>query len=221
MTLLVVPFTRHTHGPCQPSESNRSQKRRMSPQPGRSVWSKTWAHNPWVSHLYDLFNHVVGKQKRLGVIVFHRNISTTRKCWNPLFSISPATKPSGHRWALSLSLLEGSPLRRLEMTVVGSSAAISACASGPWQRALGLFDEWLGCDLLGPTGGFEVNKSTWNSCEPRLPQKDLTPDIIVCNSVLRACAFANAEHLERLLRISVASWNNFVVWFSRPTVKGF
>lgn len=54
-------------------------------------------------------------------------------------------------------------------------------------------------------------------CETRLPQKDLTPDIIVCNSVLRACAFANAEHLERLLRISVASWNNFFKSFSRPT----
>eukprot|EP00434_Breviolum_minutum_P043351 symbB.v1.2.038636.t1/scaffold6091.1/size20991/2 len=103
----------------------------------------------------------------------------------------------GHRWALSLSLLEVSPLRRLEMTVVGSSAAISACASGPWQRALWLFDE--------------------------LPQKDLTPDIIVCNSVLRACAFANAEHLERLLRMiqghaqepDVVTYNTLINGYSK------
>lgn len=90
---------------------------------------------------------------------------------NPLFSkfscyvLCATPSLSGNRWALSLSLLEGSPLRRLEMTVVGSSAAISACASGPWQRALWLFDEWLGCDFFSPGVGqhwkFFVKKLTW------------------------------------------------------------
>ena len=48
--------------------------------------------------------------------------------------------------------------------MVGSSAAISACASGPWQRALWLFDELLGCDFflpeLGNTVSFFVKKLT-------------------------------------------------------------
>lgn len=197
MTLLVVwAVARYTHGPWQPTEEVTSTRTKCLIQDlGTQSFSIEFI---WIYMI--CLRVVVGKQQRLGeVSLFH-------------------SKPSGNRWALSLSLLEGSPLRRLEMTVVGSSAAISACASGPWQRALWLFDEWLGCDffppVLGNTGSF-LWRNWPEKCETRLPQKDLTPDIIVCNSVLRACAFANAEHLERLLCISVVVLEQ-LFWFFFP-----
>ncbi|CAK9050061.1 unnamed protein product, partial [Durusdinium trenchii] len=84
----------------------------------------------------------------------------------------------GGRWAACLRLLRGArELRSVGGTVVGQSAAMAAVAprEAEWPRAFLILEQLFG--------------------------ESLRPDVIAFNSAFRACAFADAAHVQRLLRL--------------------
>ena len=84
----------------------------------------------------------------------------------------------GDEWAPSLLLLGQTRAIRCELeSVVGNSAVISACAKNEfqWGRAFLILE--------------------------KLSHQSLQPDVIAFNSALRACAYSDASHVERLLSL--------------------